>query len=62
MKVEKRITEDDIRKAVMSSESDLLGGEVWDLVCRFQLQILKDQQAKDAEYEITQPKQLSQPK
>lgn len=56
MKIEKRITEDDIKKAVMNSESDLLTGDVWDLVCKFQLQTLKDQQAKDAEFEIVQPK------
>lgn len=56
MKIEKRITENDVKKIAMEKG---LCPELVQAVSEWQLQTLKDQQAKDAEFEIIQPKQLT---
>ena len=58
MKIEKRITEDDLRKVI---DEKGLCDEVVDLVNKYQLQTLKDMQATDADFEIIQPTQLTCP-
>lgn len=58
MKIEKRITEEEVKKAVMENDGEIISGDAWDLLCKWQIQTIKDQQAKEAEFEIIQPKQL----
>jgi hypothetical protein len=55
MKIEKRITDDDLRKDM--SEKGLFG-DLYDMVRSYQLQALKDMRAADTEFEIIQPKLL----
>jgi len=56
MKIEKRITEDDLRQAMLEKG---LCDEVCDMARDYQLQTLKDMQVTDAEFEIIQPKLLN---
>lgn len=59
IKIEKRITEKDVRDAIMKDINPLTGNAM-EIVSLWQLQELKDQQAKDCEFDIIQPKQISQ--
>lgn len=56
-KWEKRITEEDIEKLVKQTPPINMD-ELMTLMDKYQLQTLKDQQLKDADFEVIEPKQL----
>lgn len=59
IKIEKRVTHNDIKKAVQTPSNNFFEDN-FDLFRRWQLQMLKDKQAQEIEFEIIQPKQISQ--
>jgi hypothetical protein len=70
MKIEKRITKEEVKKAILEVGDGCLPlndrienrssfyTEAITLLNKYQLQTLKDQQVKDAEFEVIQPKQI----